>query len=104
MSNHGLLNFFVFVSFLCCVRVVSGVMSIATAIYRPGSSAITTAFFVELADVLDRLAIFVKPVLVTGDVNIRLERSTDAETSIDSKLRSYARGVWPRSMQNVCDP
>ena len=67
---------------LLCIRVVSGALSfIAAAIYRPGSTAITTTFFVELSDVLDRLATFVELVLVTGDVNIRLERSTDAETT-----------------------
>jgi len=38
------------------------------------------AFFVEISDVLDRLATFVEPVPLTGDVNIRLERSTDSNT------------------------
>ncbi len=50
-------------------------------VYRPGSAAISAAFFVETSDVLDRLATFVEPVLLTGDVNIRLERSTDSVTS-----------------------
>lgn len=67
---------------LLCVRVVSGASSfIAATIYRPGSVAISASFFAEISDVLDRLATFVEPVLLTGDVNIRLERSTDSETS-----------------------
>ena len=33
-----------------------------------------------MSDVLDRLATFAEPVLLTGDVNIRLERSTDSDT------------------------
>jgi len=33
-----------------------------------------------MSDVLDHLATFAEPVLLTGDVNIRLERSTDSDT------------------------
>ena len=67
---------------LLCVRVVSGASSfVAAAIYRPGSAAISAEFFAEMSDVLDRLATFAEPVLLTGDLNIRLERSTNPETS-----------------------
>ena len=62
-----------------CVRVVSGTSSfVAAVIYRPGSTAVSAAFFDELSDVIDRLATFAEPVLLAGDVNIRLERSTDS--------------------------
>jgi len=37
----------------------------------------TASFFSELADVLDRLSTFNHPLLLTGDVNIRLERTSD---------------------------
>lgn len=40
----------------------------------------TAAFFTQLADVLDRLSTFVDPVVLAGDVNIRLERATDPHT------------------------
>ena len=39
--------------------------------------SLTAAFFTQLADVLDRLSTFVDPVVLAGDVNIRLERATD---------------------------
>ena len=51
---------------------------IVCAIYRPGSAAVTAAFFVDLADVLDRLATFVDPLFVVGDLNVHLERTDDA--------------------------
>jgi len=65
---------------LLCARVVSGSSScVAVVIYRPGSAAVTSAFFVELSDVLDRLATFVDPVFVVGDVNIHLEQADDPD-------------------------
>lgn len=42
--------------------------------------SLTAAFFTQLADVLDRLSTFVDPVVLAGDVNIRLERATDPHT------------------------
>ena len=46
-------------------------------ILGPGSQTITTQFFVELADVLDRVVAFTDPVVVTGDFNVRLDRADD---------------------------
>jgi len=67
---------------LLCVRVASGTSSMVIAVvYRPGSAAVTPAFFGELADVLDRLAALAEPVQLVGDVNIHLERQTDHATS-----------------------
>ena len=63
---------------LLCVRVVSSSLSCVVAvIYRPGSAAISTAFFAEVTEVLDRLSTFIEPVYVVGDVNVHLERSDD---------------------------
>jgi hypothetical protein len=45
--------------------------------YRPGSIAVTVSYFSELADILDRVATFSEPVLLTGDVNIRLAMVTN---------------------------
>ena len=53
---------------------------VAAVVYRPGSSPVSAAFFTELADVLDRLSTFVDPVVLAGDVKIRLERTTDPDT------------------------
>ena len=49
------------------------------AVYRPGSVTVTAAFFSELSDVLDCISTFAEPVLFVGDVNIRLDRPTDAD-------------------------
>ena len=47
------------------------------SVYRPGSSAVTASFLSELGDLLDRFSTFVEPLVLAGDINIRLERSTD---------------------------
>ena len=54
------------------------VLRIVLLLYRPGS--VTSAFFIELADVLDQLSTLVDPMLLAGDVNIRLDRTTDPNT------------------------
>ena len=45
----------------------------------PGSAAVTAAFFSELSDVLDRISTFAVPVMLVGDVNIRLDQPTDVD-------------------------
>ena len=63
---------------LLCVRVVSSSQSCVVAvIYRPGSAAMSTTFFAEMTDILDRLSTFIEPVYVVGDVNVHLERHDD---------------------------
>ena len=62
---------------------MSGTSSLVIAvIYRPGSEAVTLAFYAELADVLDRLATFAlaDPVQLVDDVNVHLERPADHTT------------------------
>ena len=49
-------------------------------VYRPGSSAVTANFFIELADVLDCLSTSVDPIVLAGDINIRLDRVSDTNT------------------------
>ena len=64
-----------------CVRVAtneSTTSCVVLLLYRPGSQAITSTFFDEFADVLDRIATFVDPVYVVGDINVRLDRPDDA--------------------------
>ena len=55
----------------------NAVSYVVCVIYRPGSATLCTTFFDELADVLDRLAIFVEPLFIVGDLNVHLERSSD---------------------------
>jgi len=49
-------------------------------IYRPGSEAITTTFFVDLAETLDRVVAYNGPVYIVGDLNVRLDRDDDVNT------------------------
>jgi len=62
-------------------RVQSGTSScIVVAVYRPGSSVVTSSFFEELANLLERLSTFANALVLAGDVNNQLERATDANT------------------------
>jgi len=53
----------------------SASLCVIIVVYRPGLTAVTAAFFTELADVLDWLATFADPIMLIGNVNIQLERS-----------------------------
>jgi len=66
---------------LLVVRVVSHQSCVAAVVYRPGSAAVTSLFFSELSDVLDRIATFVEPVLFVDDVKIHLEAQTNIGTA-----------------------
>ena len=60
-------------------RITSGPSSCVVAVlYRTGP--ITASFFAELTDVLERLSTFNDPLFLAGDVNIRLERTSDPHT------------------------
>jgi hypothetical protein len=88
---------------LLCVRVTSGISScIVAVVYRPGSAAISPAFFSDVSDVFDRLATYNEPVLFVGDVNIRLDRPTDASCCEFTALLS-ARGFTNRVTTSTHD-
>jgi hypothetical protein len=46
-------------------------------VYRPKSSAVAAEFFNELAGILDRLIMYVDPIVIAGDFNICLDRDDD---------------------------
>ena len=71
------------------VRVVSGSAScVVVVIYRTGP--VTSSFFVELANIMDRIATTADPLYVVGDVNIHLERTGDADArQLTDLLTSY---------------
>ena len=48
-------------------------------VYRPDSEAVQSAFFEELAELLDTVATRSEPVYLVGDLNIRLDRADDAK-------------------------
>ena len=63
-------------------RITSGTSScVAVEIYRPGSAAVTSTFFDELAELLDRLSVSTNELVLAGDVNIRLEREADPDAA-----------------------
>ena len=61
---------------------------VAVVVYRPGSSTVTSAFFTDLADLLDRLSVHTDPLVLAGDTNIRLERVTDSDAVEFNNLMS----------------
>ena len=72
-------------------RITTGTSScVAVVVYRPGSTPVTTAFYTELADLLDRLSTTADAVVLAGDVNIRLERASDpAATEFCDLIAGY---------------
>jgi len=59
---------------LLCVCLTSASSScVAAIVYRTGP--VTSAFFTELSDVLDRISTFNDPILVVGDVNKQLAKN-----------------------------
>jgi len=69
-------------TFECVAGRVSSNSSsfIVLVVYRPGSSAVTSSFYAELGEVLDRLSTFVDAVVLVGDVNIRPECKVDPQS------------------------
>jgi len=66
---------------LLCAEVVPGPFSATVdLIYRHGSEAVMTTFFVNLADTLDRVAAYNDPVYIVGDINVRIDRDDDINT------------------------
>ena len=62
-------------------RVTSGTSSgVVVLLYRSGSAAVTAIFLAELSDVLNQFSTYVDPLVLAGDVNIRLERTADPYT------------------------
>ena len=61
-----------------CARVTSnGSSCVALLIDRPNSVPVSSVFFNELSAMLEALATSSDPLIVTGDVNIRLDRPDD---------------------------
>jgi hypothetical protein len=60
-----------------CVRATSGgATCIIALLYRPGSEKIPASFFDKFTQLLGCLSSFVAPYVVTGDLNIRLDRTS----------------------------
>jgi len=57
----------------------SGINSLVTVLYRPGSATITDQFFESFTDLLEHTVSY-KSVIVAGDKNIHLYHLTDHHT------------------------
>ena len=88
---------------LLCVRVVSGSSACVVAVvYRPGSEPVTSFFFSNISDVLDRLTTFSDPIYLVGDMNIPLDRLAYAATIEFTELLS-AYGLESRVSEATHD-
>jgi len=56
-----------------------GIKTTAVVLYRPGGEAVSDKFFIEFADILERLAGF-SSVLIAGDLNMNLDISDLSDT------------------------
>ena len=60
-------------------RISSGVLSIVIVLlYRTGP--VTSGFFTELTNLLERISVFSDPVFFVGDVNIHMEKQNETQT------------------------
>ena len=83
---------------MLCVCVSCGSSScVVLIVYRSGSVTVTSAFFDDLVDVLDRVATPNAPVLVVGNVNIWLDWPTESDAKqFNEVLATYSlpTGSW----------
>ena len=77
-------------TFECVAARVSSCQSscLVVVVYHPGSSPVTAQFFSDLADLLDNLSTSTDPFVLAGDINIRLEWSSDVNTVTFGELLS----------------
>src|SRR6218665_1113394 len=59
---------------------IAGSSFVFAVVYRPGSAAVTAAFFDEFRILLEHLSLFAMPYVITGDLNIRFDRPGDPST------------------------
>lgn len=73
---------------LCTRFKVGSSAWLLLTIYRPGSCHPTSLFFDELTVVLESLVVYGSPVIVGGDINIHVEKSSDVNTTCLLELLS----------------
>src|SRR6218665_3429724 len=59
---------------------VAGSSFVYAVVYRPGSAAVTAAFFDEFRVLLEHLSSFATPYVITDDLNIHFDRPGDPST------------------------
>jgi hypothetical protein len=67
---------------------------VVVVVYRPGSDAVQSTFYDELASVFETVATYQIPVYVVGDFNVRFDRLNDPHTcQLLDLVRSYGFDV-----------
>jgi hypothetical protein len=65
---------------LCSRFTTRSFCCIVATIYRPGSEVVTSAFFDDLSETLDRVSGYTEPIYIVGDLNVRLDRGDDPDS------------------------
>jgi len=60
-----------------CTRVKDKTSMTLLLVYRPGSASVSSEFFTELGDMLERISTFSESVIILGDFNVRLDHPDD---------------------------
>ena len=64
--------------YLCCSISFNQTEMVLLTIYRPGSKPATQKFIDELTTILEILSTYHRPIVITSDINIRVERENNA--------------------------
>ena len=59
----------------------SSVNFVLVVVYRPGSKAATSVFFDDFANLVERLAVYLSPVVLVSDINVHLDDQSAPSTT-----------------------
>ena len=80
LSKHTISGHFTTFEHVCARVSSSGLQCLIVVIYRPGSMAVNQLFFKQFAELLESLSILSMIIYITGDVNVRLDSTCQADT------------------------
>ena len=61
----------------------AGIKLLLVVLYRPGTTHVTTAFINDLADIVERSAVYAAPLIIAGDINVHLD---DVQSSFTTSV------------------
>ena len=83
--------------YLCGYATTSCGQFLLLAIYRPGSQAVSTAFYDDLSAVFEHLTTYSCPVVICGDFNIHVDQPGDSKlyvfTNCLSRLDTFSTSL-----------
>jgi len=59
--------------YLCSRGLTRDGQFVLLGVYRPGSQAVSSAFFKEIATMFERLSVYSCPVVISGDFNVHVD-------------------------------